>query len=349
MTINDQNYTPRERNDASGKHEDNLSRSSLACLKDAYASHQVDFRSRPHGNICLRPTDKQLDISPLQYPGGDADNHRVVSDQKNRHEDKIKAVFEMARSGAKQISFENDPHKYDVEIEAVSNSNRKMVHLYTQGADGKQHVVMRGIVNSNGSVEQERDGRGRLVSYEGNGFPQSTPLNEVQRTKPIADPPPKPVLEKKVEQPLRPPEQNPTNDAARFMQNLAQVAEHTLQVGTQTVGWCARGVRQALNKVGFNIDPGRPATELGEYLHKTGQFDKVPLSEIHGAPPKGAILVRNWNKEHVRAYGRNIGHIAIVGHEGREYSDHIAHTKPDGGLYRNSYVLIPKGYSNPDT
>jgi len=373
MTAPEQNYSPIERAPTFLKHEEN--RSGVACYKDAYSGGKADFSPRSQDNICPRPNQQALEITPPPYSGGDkatTGDHNALADPKSRPEDRIKAIYEMARNRSKQISFANDSRKYDIEIEAVPNSAKKMVHLYAKGDDGKEHVVMRGVVNGDGSVQQEQDARGLKVSYGGDRWPQSAYLFEAaaksekphKQEKPSKheaaqqEQPPLKALALKQEQEKNPeqlnkqPEQTPDllSDASKFMNKLVETAEQMLRNGIQTIGWCAGGVRKALNKTGFQIDPGRPATELGDYLHKTGNFDKIPLTDLHGEPPKGAILVRNWNGNVVKAHGRNIGHIAIVGHNGTEYSDHIAHTKPDGGLYRNSYVLIPKGYyNNPNT
>jgi hypothetical protein len=378
MTAPEHNNTPIERNDASRKYEDNRSRSSLACFNDAYTNKKVDFSPVPPNNICLRPANQNIDVPPAPYPVANnlaTENQRVLADEKSHPEDKLKAIYDMSRTGATQVALGKDnARKYDIQEEAIPNSNRHMVHLFATGDDGKKHVVYRGIVSEDGKVQQERDAHGRHVSYEGNAWSRKTHKGEEPqhlRTHPaegqeepkIPLPKPRPEIrekapeikekapetkEKTPEKVERQPEQHADllSDAARFMSNLAQSAEQRLMNGIQTVGLCARGVRKTLNAMGFHIEPGRPATELGEYLHRTGNFDKIPISELKGQPPEGAILVRNWNHKVIAAQGRNIGHIAIVGHNGKEFSDHIAHTKPDGGYYQNSYVLVPKGYYN---
>jgi S1-C subfamily serine protease len=111
----------------------------------------------------------------------------------------------------------------------------------------------------------------------------------------------------------------------------------------RTIGDCGRGVRMALNQLGFHIDDHRYATQLGQHLKDSGLFNAVPLDQAGKLEP-GMIVVRNWNQGVIRGHhGVNKGDIAVVDGRGGQFNDHAQQFHPDGGRYRNSYVLIAKG------
>jgi len=54
-------------------------------------------------------------------------------------------------------------HRVRLEVEQVGGST--LVHLFEQGKDGKEKVLLRGVANSDGSFSPERDASGKPVSF----------------------------------------------------------------------------------------------------------------------------------------------------------------------------------------
>jgi hypothetical protein len=183
----------------------------------------------------------------------------------------------------------------------------------------------------------------------------------------------------RMERPERQPHHNPTiegvdlrpgefiraviEDAGQFMQDLAARARVWANIlGTR--GDCAHGPRLALNDLGFILHNGRKATQLAATLLKPEEspFKAIPLADFSGHPPVGGILVRNWTEKHAaRDWWGNRGDMSVIGEETYtdrsekkhtylvSLSDHVGRRpiSADGGYYRNSFVLVPKGYKGP--
>jgi len=90
---------------------------------------------------------------------------------------------------------------YVIEEQQAGNG-RTMVHLFAQDDQGERHVVLRGVMQQDGSVQQERDDQGRFVAIEGAWWKQnmadrsllvaqsSNTVDQTDRTRPA---PPAPV------------------------------------------------------------------------------------------------------------------------------------------------------------
>lgn len=54
-------------------------------------------------------------------------------------------------------------HRVRLEVEQVGGST--LVHLFEQGKDGKEKVLLRGVANADGSFSQQKDASGKPVSF----------------------------------------------------------------------------------------------------------------------------------------------------------------------------------------
>jgi hypothetical protein len=127
--------------------------------------------------------------------------------------------------------------------------------------------------------------------------------------------------------------------------------------GRRPKGDCGRGLRESLNRSGFNLKggpgAGRVATELGKYLESTGRFDKIPLNEV-GQLKDGDILIRPWTERRTQAKGGlNKGDCGTLDRYGNLYNDGVSRFNPSSKLYNRdqTYILRWKapGQETPPT
>jgi hypothetical protein len=98
---------------------------------------------------------------------------------------------------------------------------------------------------------------------------------------------------------------------------LASVAESVADKRDST-GYCYRGVKEALTKVGINAPDGGSAYQAADQLSRKSEFKEFTVNrEQLGNLPKGAIVVWDATPDHPH------GHISIALGNGKEASDHI--------------------------
>lgn len=102
-----------------------------------------------------------------------------------------------------------------------------------------------------------------------------------------------------------------------------------------SVGYCYRGVKRALKKVGVALTGGE-AFMAKSQLADDPRFTKVPMSKLQ----TGDILVHGASKAHPH------GHIAVYLGNGKEASDHIGRLIT-GGRYGGTTVFRVKGTPAP--
>jgi hypothetical protein len=152
------------------------------------ASDQADFRAR-QGNTAEQTQElvqaKVLPNTTVEgRTDGTGDGTQVATtneqSEKNKAnlatlmsgdakpEDRLRAARELAQGGMTSVSGRGrDGQTYNMRLELEPAGSREMVHVHMTGADGKERVALRGIARADGTFEQERDSRGRQVSYEG--------------------------------------------------------------------------------------------------------------------------------------------------------------------------------------
>lgn len=79
-------------------------------------------------------------------------------------EEKLKAAEEMYRRGQRRFT---GPDGQQYEINVGRHGNRSEVSIWTKDEQGRARVAMRGIVDGQGNVSQQRDSQGRPVEYVG--------------------------------------------------------------------------------------------------------------------------------------------------------------------------------------
>lgn len=105
-------------------------------------------------------------------PGGKSaqDKAATLFSKDATDEQKLATVRDLAKSGVTELNYrDGSGHDHKLRLELESAGKQQMVHLFTQGADGKEHTALRGISKADGSFEHERDRSGKFVDYHGRG------------------------------------------------------------------------------------------------------------------------------------------------------------------------------------
>ena len=81
-------------------------------------------------------------------------------------EEKLKAVEAIGRTGQTSVEIvDKDGTKRNLTIELEKAGARTLVHLYANDDQGKEHVVLRGVKNSNDTWELQQNEQGPVGSY----------------------------------------------------------------------------------------------------------------------------------------------------------------------------------------
>ncbi len=251
-------------------------------------------------------------------------NIDLLSNSKVSSEDKIRAVDALYRAGTREVTLADGRH-YSLREGDLGSGH--MVHLFSDGPDGKQHIVLRGVMGADGkTVEHETGHNGRQVNLEGDWWSRhmagQTPFavgnsenfefgSQPRRSLAFAptDQPedkgrPRPLAFKPG--PEGDPDTinfDPTNkdgDASPLIrQQMAQRAYEYMQANPSTVGRhgfgnCSRIARQMYHDFGLNLDgptgDGMSGVHQGQYLESTGLFRRVSKED---AGP-GDYVYRHW-------------------------------------------------------
>lgn len=83
-------------------------------------------------------------------------------------EEKLKAVEALGRAGQTSVEVvDKDGTKRNLTIELEKAGTRTLVHLYANDDQGKEHVVLRGVKNPDGSWKQQQTEKGDAVGSYG--------------------------------------------------------------------------------------------------------------------------------------------------------------------------------------
>jgi len=143
-----------------------------------------------------------LEISQNGKPTDSRQAHMAVLFNKSASaEEKLASVSKLYDSGLRNLDYQDQNgrvHNFRLEKMPAGSSGREMVHLFGKDSDGSQKTVLRGIANTSGHFEKERDSNGRFVDYYGKGKAQldanaAAPADTTQDPhRPNPNPKPKP-------------------------------------------------------------------------------------------------------------------------------------------------------------
>ncbi|HEY9785795.1 MAG TPA: hypothetical protein V6D17_10365 [Candidatus Obscuribacterales bacterium] len=126
---------------------------------------------------------------------------------------------------------------------------------------------------------------------------------------------------------------------SRTASKLSNIAEQVSQE-MRTVGWCATGVRKALQRIGINL-PGFDAKDAPRVLMASGKFDLIPVRQL-GDLKDGDVLFRPaspWRRDRLAKYGD----VAIAKRDQQGfmgYKDHANRIRFDDPRYDNSKAVV---------
>jgi hypothetical protein len=122
-----------------------------------------------------------VDTDTKKSGGSDAPPAKGVDalfDPSLSQQDKLKAAQEMAHNGQKRFKGP-DGKTYDIGTQRYRD--REAVTIMVNDGQGHSRAVLRGIVDKDGNVSQQHDGRGKAVDYGGDWVQKHDPNNAITR------------------------------------------------------------------------------------------------------------------------------------------------------------------------
>lgn len=92
----------------------------------------------------------------------------VLSDANAGPQEKLKAIESLGKSGITRLTLpDSNGGSRDVRIELEKSGSKTLVHLYANDDTGKERILLRGVSNGDGTFSNEKDAKGRDVSFQG--------------------------------------------------------------------------------------------------------------------------------------------------------------------------------------
>lgn len=117
------------------------------------------------------------DLSPRDWRAASKPNDRLrgqehlvntLSDTNSSAQDKLRAVEALGKAGITQLTLaDKDGINRNMRIELEKSGSKTLVHLYANDDSGKERVLLRGASNGDGTFTNQRDAKGRPVSFQG--------------------------------------------------------------------------------------------------------------------------------------------------------------------------------------
>ena len=102
----------------------------------------------------------------------------TLFDGNSSPQQQLEAVRELSKLGISNLTMQGkDGQSYNLRLEREAAGTREMVHLHMTGPDGKEHVVLRGIANQDGSFTQERNRSGQHADWYGSAGAKFKAIN----------------------------------------------------------------------------------------------------------------------------------------------------------------------------
>jgi hypothetical protein len=173
MTIENQNRRAPERHEP---HEQNQQAASHQMLHEVHADretkrsagkpeHDAQHLHFDHSIYGGREHQNKAEKSlPAEDKAARQANANKMLDANTSHEDKVKLAAHMYEHGQKSFT-DKDGHKFD--INESKAGDKKQVGVFAHDAQGHSQTALRGNVEKDGSVSQQKDRNGNRVDYEG--------------------------------------------------------------------------------------------------------------------------------------------------------------------------------------
>ncbi len=129
-----------------------------------FQARPTDARSAQSQNAAL----EQKQVLPPTRINESQQEVSVLSDPKAGAQEKLKAVEALARSGVNSVVLTDaSGHQHTCRVELEHHGSKNLVHLYAEDSNGREHVLLRGVSNGDGSYSQETNARGASVGFNG--------------------------------------------------------------------------------------------------------------------------------------------------------------------------------------
>jgi hypothetical protein len=318
---------------------------------------------RPGGDQGALQGDKQQQVEQAQ---------RLLSSNRLSSEQKLKVADMLARAGVDHIQLpDKDGNWRNYSIRTEQLGDKKIVNMFSQDEQGKDHVVLRALMGADGSVHHQKDKHGHEVNLEGDWWSRNmagrTAISgageqpgqpgpgggQGQMRDPYAysgdrssqqpgggcpvEPgregyPPQPGGEGYPQLPGVPRQDSPA--AAAFRETLARVAHQRAGRGS---GLCAQGVREALAQCGMQVPTNGSATGMRGNIAGDPRWSLVSNS-LEGAQP-GDLIFRDHGPSGLARYGgRNLGDVGVYLGNGMQANDHVQRVTPNGPYYASMQI-----------
>ncbi len=131
-------------------------------------SPRSDFRGGQDTAAAHLPNVELTDSSKV---GGKPDQRlQLISDSNAKPEERLAAARELAKEGISKIELQNDKgEKQSLRLETSKAGARDLVSIHSADGSGKEKPLLKGVANSDGSIERQKDSKGRFVDWHGSG------------------------------------------------------------------------------------------------------------------------------------------------------------------------------------
>ncbi len=269
-----------------------------------------------------------VELTDSSKVGGKPDQRlQLISDSNAKPEERLAAARELAKEGIRKIELQNDKgEKQSLRLETSKAGARDLVSIHSADGSGKEKPLLKGVANSDGRIERQKDSKGRFVDWHGSGkeispsLADATPRIHSRHSKAgeqasgvttvqKADAKPETTerkVETKVEPKVEPKVDGPsTIDPHKIMDAAALRAGHP-------VGKLVKTEDGLYMRAKFDVDAdGHPNVKKIDPKHGS-LHTTLRYSEGNGSVNADAVPYVVLPKGHFKEHGVKVGDLAIV-------------------------------------
>ena len=113
----------------------------------------------------------KVELTDASKVGGTPDQRlQLISDRNAKPEERLAAAMGLAKDGVSKIELQNDKgEKYSLRLETAKAGSRDLISIHSAEAGGKERPLLKGVANTDGSIEPQKNSRGDFASWHGSG------------------------------------------------------------------------------------------------------------------------------------------------------------------------------------
>ncbi len=101
---------------------------------------------------------------------------QTITDANAKPEDRLAAAQQLANDGVKKLDLQNDKgEKYSLNLNTSKAGARELVSIHQERAGEREKPLLKGVSNSDGSFEQQKNSKGKFVDWRGSAKELGTP------------------------------------------------------------------------------------------------------------------------------------------------------------------------------